>query len=645
MSFGYQGRILHVNLTTSRVTIEKPGDEFYRKYLGGAALNTYYLLKLIPPGADPLSHENVLAISVGVTTGAPVAGQSRVDISSKSPLTGLIGDSQAGGYFPAEMKYSGFDAFIIAGISPKPVYLWVHDGQVELKDASKIWGYDTGDTEDYIKRDLENEKIEIASIGQAGENLVKFASIMNMCNRANGRTGMGAVMGSKKLKAIAVFGSDKRNAFHIANTEKFRELVRKGHRRKGSPFETFGKFGTAGVAIIPQNDIGSLPTHNYSYGTFPEVEMLSGEKLYNEFLAGRDEGKQNILGRDTCYACPIKCKRVVEITDEHFTIDKRYGGPEYETIAMFGSNCEINDLLIISKANELCNRYGLDTISCGGTIAWMMECFENGKLTKEITEGMEIHFGEKEKLLEIIEKIAKREGFGDVLAEGSYNAAKIIGRGTDEYLVVANKQELPAHMPHVKRGLGVNYAVNDYGADHNTVGYDAGYELRADGTSPPSQALEILGLKNPTKPRSLGSEKIKYIHTTQKYHSMLDCLCWCLFVSGSSRGLFNPNELTQIVQSVTGWDITLDELMQVGERKINMMRLFNIREGHTKEQDKLPPKIFQPLGGRYSDGYEFAEKELLDAINELFHLRDWDLETGIPQKNKISELGLEWIVQ
>jgi aldehyde:ferredoxin oxidoreductase len=652
MAFGYNGKILHINLSTGKFKVETPAPEFYRKYLGGSALNCYYLYKTIPVGADPLGPENVLAVSVGVTTGAAVAGQSRVAISAKSPLTGLIGDSQAGGFFPAEMKYAGYDAFLFTGKSPKPVYLRVNDGKYELRDASHLWGKVTGDAEDLIRQELGDERIEIAQIGPAGEHEVRFAAVMNMCNRANGRTGMGAVMGSKNLKAIAVRGKQGRKDFKVAFPEEFRKLAKEGAGRlKGSRQEAFGKLGTAGN-VLGQNLTGGLPTNNFVSGEFSEAKNISGELLYDTLLVGHSEGKQDSLGRDTCFACPIRCKRVVEINDGDFTVDKRYGGPEYETIAMLGSACGIGDLKVISKANEFCNKYGLDTISCGGTIAWAMECFEKGIITKKDTGGLDLRFGNVEPFLQIIELIAKREGFGDILALGSARAAEIIGKGSQDLLVIANKQEFPAHLPRVKVSLGINYAINPYGADHMTSGHDPMYEIKPPAndtnTNPSTQTVPPnfiqLGLTSPTTPRSLGPEKMRYTRITQNYASMLDSLCWCMIATGNFGGLFSPNELAEIVNFVTGWDITLEELLVIGERKYNMMRIFNAREGHDKRQDLLPKKMFIPLKGGPSDGLVLDEKEFETAKVEYYRQRGWDEKTGNPTPKKLVELGLEWAV-
>jgi len=650
MSYGYQGKILHIDLTNGTFEVEEPGDEFYRKYLGGSALNTYYLLKMVPAGVDPLGPENVLVVSVGVTTGASIAGQSRVMIAAKSPLTGLAGDSQAGGYFPAEMKFSGFDAFVFTGRSPHPVYLWVNDGSYELRDASHLWGKITGDVEDLIRQDLNDDQVKIAQIGPAGENLVKFACVVNHCSRVNGRTGMGAVMGSKNLKAIVVRGKKGKQNFKVAHPEEFKKLAKEGNARlKKSFLKVLGKFGTS-LGTSNQSITGQLPSYNYQSGFFPNAEQISGEALYNNFLRGAKEGKQDTLGRETCYACPIRCKRVVEITEGEIKVDPRYGGPEYETLGMIGSNCGIDNLAAIAKASELCNKYGMDTISCGVTISFAMECFEKGILKAEDFDGLELKFGHVPSYLKVIELIANREGIGDLLADGSVRAAEKIGKGSEKFAVAANKQELPAHEPRVKVSLGVSYATNPYGACHMATGHDPQYEFIGDESSanephPVSPGLQMLGLTKPTPPRSLGSEKIRFMRITQDFASAIDSIGYCAFVAGTMGGLFNPDEMPKIINYVTGWDMTLDEFVQVGERKVNMMRLFNERDGYDKSKDQLPDRMFEPMKGGVSDGFKLDKSEWEAAKVELYLQRGWNVTTGNPSKEIISELGLDWAIE
>ncbi|MDY6868613.1 MAG: aldehyde ferredoxin oxidoreductase family protein, partial [Chloroflexota bacterium] len=644
MQNGYNQKILHVDLTNKIFFVEKPSIEFYKKYMGGGALNTYYLLNEIPAGADPLGPDNVLAVSISVITGAPIPGLSRVNINAKSPLTGCIGDSQAGGFFPVEMKYAGFDAIIVKGIADRPVYLWICDGEYELRDASHLWGKDTGTVEDMIHEELGDNKVEIAQAGIAAENGVRYAAVINMCNRANGRTGMGTVMASKNLKAIAVRGKEGRRKFSYANRSAFMDLLKEGNRKiKNGELETLGKYGTSRYVGIA-NSLGRLPTSNFNSGYFDKTDQIDGVRMYDEMLKGAKENNQDREGRDTCFGCTIHCKRVVEYESDKFTVDPRYGGPEYETVAMMGSDCGIDDLPTILKANELCNRYGLDTISCGATIAWAMECFEQGKLTLEDTHGIELTKGNGTALLEMIELIAHKEGFGKVLGLGSQKASDIIGKGTNENLVVGHGQEFPAHLPRTKVSLSVIYATNPFGADHQSSAHDPVYERENPNTEtdiPPY--LQELNLTTPTGLRTLDEKKVEFARVTQDYYSFMDSICICQFVFGLNGPIYSPKEVVKIIQSITGWDdINIEDLLLVGERRVNMMRMFNAREGIDKTQDTLPKKIFKPLVGGPSDGFVIDLETFEKALNEYYSQRGWDVNSGNPTSENLEKLGLAW---
>ena len=366
MAFGYHGKILHIDLASGTFILEEPPDDFYRKYMGGSAVGAYYALKYTPPKVDPLSPENTLTLTAGVVTGAPFPGQSRITATAKSPLTGAIGDSQSGGFFPAEFKFSGFDALVIHGKSPQPVYLWIHGGEYELMPAEHLMGRDTLAVETILKEELDDPKIQILQAGIAGENGVRFAALISMANRANGRTGMGAVMGSKNLKAVVVRGKIKPE---IYDSKQLKELAHWGSKNyPESDVYAMGVYGTAEV-IAYQNHQGGLPAHNWDSGAFSGWQALDGRTMSESILKRRD----------TCYACPIRCKRVVEIEGGEYPTNPAYGGPEYETLCTLGTYCDVDDLEAVAHANQLCNSYGLDTISCGATIAWAMDAFDHGR--------------------------------------------------------------------------------------------------------------------------------------------------------------------------------------------------------------------------------------------------------------------------
>ena len=624
MPYGYHGRILHANLTGGELTLEHPSEAFYRTFMGGSALGLCYLLRGMGAGVDALAPENILVLSLSVLTGAPFPGQSRMTAVAKSPLTDCVGDAQCGGFFPAEMKFAGFDALILRGRSPRPVYLWVHDGEAVLRPADHLWGRSTGEVEARIRQDLGDEKIEVLQCGPAGEARVRFAALINMCSRANGRTGMGAVMGSKNLRAVAVRGKDRPP---VADRPGLTELARRGTRRiPDSDVYGLSLLGTS-QTVRPQNAAGGLPSYNWASGVFEGWEQLDGRTLADTILKGRD----------TCFACPIRCKRVVQAEDGALPVDPLYGGPEYETIAAFGSFCGIDDLRAVAYANQLCNMYGMDTISCGGTIAWAMDCYEHGILTSKDTDGLDLRFGRADAMVTLTEKIARREGIGDILAEGSARAAAIIGRGSEELLVTVKKAELPGHMPQVKRSLGLVFAVNPFGPDHNSSDHDPGY------VDFPARMAE-LGLVDPQPVSSLNREKVRFALTTQHVYSCLDSINLCEFVFGASWQLYGPGEMVDVVRRVTGWDVTLEELLRLGERRLNMMRVFNAREGIGRQDDVLPKKLRKALLGGVTDGARVSEEEIEQAKDWYYEMAGWDLPEGKPTRVKLDELGLGWLI-
>ena len=629
MPYGYVGKVLHVNLTTGQLEVETPPESFYRDTMGGSGLNLAYLLKMMPPGVDPLGPENVLAISVGVLTGAPISGLSRVMINAKSPLTGAIGDSQGGGFWPAEFKFSGFDAIIVTGKAPKPTYLWIRDGATELRDATHLWGKVTGEVEDAIRAEHNDPRIQVLQMGPAGEKLTRYACVINSANRANGRTGMGAVMGSMNLKAVAVRGRDKPE---IADPERLRELGRWGRDNfEESGVYSLGLNGTAN-GVKELQEMGALPTRNWSSGVFEGWESIWGETMTHTLLKERD----------TCYGCLIRCKRVVEVTDGPFRVSPRYGGPEYETVASMGSYCGVSDLAAVSLANEICNRYGMDTISCGASVAFAMDCFEQGLLTLEDTGGLELRFGNAEAMVRMVQMIADRQGLGDLLAEGSFRAAQRIGKGAEDLVVACKKQEYPAHVPQAKRSLALIYAVNPFGADHMSHEHDPNYTPTQDKDT--LDRLSALGLHTPLDKRDLSNAKVRFSLTTEFMYSALDCLGTCQFAWGPSWQLYGPDQLVEGIRAITGWQTSMEEILLVGERRLNMLRAFNAREGLRMADDVLPKKGYIALRGGATDGVRVTEEELARAREVYYGMAGWD-EEGVPRPGTLARLGLEWVAE
>jgi len=450
MVAGYNGKILRVDLSRGTTSVDEPEEGFYRHYMGGRAFVSYYLLRELGGGEDPLGPQNKLIFAGGPVTGIPIAGSGRNSVGAKSPLTNGYGDAEVGGYWGAEFRQAGYDAIIIEGKAEKPVYIWIEDGKVEIKDARHLWGKTTGECQKIIQQESGVSGVRVAQIGIAGENQVNYACVVNDINHAAGRSGMGAVMGSKNLRAIAVRGRQK---VEVADSRAVNSLARrlrdilKTHRAAVA----MSQYGTAG-GLVALNTAGGLPTRNFKDGVFEGAEKISGQLMNESILAGRGG----------CYACPIRCKPEVSV-GEPYNVDPFYGGPEYETLAALGSDCGIDNLEAVAKGNQLCSAYGLDTISTGASIAFAMECFENGILTDKDTGGSKLNFGNAEAMLQMIEMIARREGPGKVLADGVVKAAAAFGKGAEEFAMHVKGQELPMHEPRFKPGLGVGYTISPTG--------------------------------------------------------------------------------------------------------------------------------------------------------------------------------------
>jgi len=581
------------------------------------------------PHTDPLSPDNLLIFAPSVITGAPAPAIPRYTVCAKSPLTGTEGEAEAGGWWGPELKKAGFDAIIIKGSSSTPVYLYIKDGKVVIKDATHLWGKDTGETQRIIKEELADDRVRIAQIGPAGENLVRFANIVNELKHFNGRNGLGAVMGSKKLKAIAVRGTkpielyDKERVSQVTKEITKRVMdnpLSRGLRELGTPAVVRGFY-----------EAGCLPSYNWTTGYFKEGENLTAETL----------NKTILKGTKGCFACPIRCKRVVEVDEPGIKVDPAYGGPEYETIASLGSLCGIFDLKYIAKANELCNKYTMDTISTGMVIAFAMQCYEEGLLTKEDTGGIELTFGNKEAVLKIIEKIAHRKGLGDLLSQGSYLAAQKIGKGAEKFVHQVKGQEIPMHDPRLKTGVGLQYALSDYGADHMKAAHDPFFK---DKDSVGIKEIKELGILEPVSPTDIGEKKVALFKLLDIYWTVFDILGVCDF-GYVPRSVGTMEELLEIIRSTTGWRATWFELMKLGERSINMARIFNYKEGFTFKDDTLPEVFYHSFKGGPLDGQGAINKEdFQKAVRLRYELMAWNPDNGIPTPAKLIELGLDWLI-
>ncbi|MDD2216334.1 MAG: aldehyde ferredoxin oxidoreductase family protein [Eubacteriales bacterium] len=623
-------RILYVDLTNKTHRVEILPAETYRKYPGGSALGMYLLFQQMKAGTgiDPLSPENPLIFSVSPLTGIPISGQSRMNVTTKSPLTGTAGDSQVGGFIPAHIKGNGYDSIVITGKAEKPVYLYIEKDKVEIRDASQIWGKITGDAEKLIEKDLGTDKLESSIIGPAGENLVLYANIMHRRSRANGRNGCGAVMGSKNLKALVV---KRQPPVKPADPQGMKTLTANVKERMAAN-ETIVDTSLNGSAgcVEGMDAEGFLPSFNWT-----RTGMDNAENTYGETIT-----KTVLKERDTCFGCAIRCKGVVDIPGK---ADPEYGGPEYETLATFGSYCGNSDLADICEANQLCNMYGMDTISCGATIAWAMDCYEQGILTKEDTEGIELKFGNGKVFAHLIPKIAKREkGIGELLALGSERAAKIIGKGAEDLVVTCKGQEWPAHMIQMKPNLAINYAVNNFGADHQSSEHDPALMAPEDDQNwiwpnmlASFEKCDTYGV--------LDDNKVKFAFETQKFYSMMDTLSLCQFAWGPAWQLYGPEDLLVFCKYGIGWDTTIEELQEIGERRINMMRMFNVKEGFSRKDDKLPFKAFLPIPDGLNKGVRIEKKDFEKALDTYYDMAGWDRETTYPKPETVKKLELEWI--
>ncbi|WFO76262.1 aldehyde ferredoxin oxidoreductase family protein [Desulfurococcaceae archaeon MEX13E-LK6-19] len=610
------GRIVRVDLWSGKITYERLPDEVLRKWIGGRGLGVYLMLREVDPKVDPFSPANKALVMTGPLTGvAGVPAAGRWCSVTKSPLTNTIHDSHSGGKFGPELKFAGFDAIIIEGASEDPVYLWVHDGKVEIRDAKHLWGKDVHTTTDMIREELKAEvgdeapKVKVACIGPAGENLVRYAAIMNDKNRAAGRGGHGAVWGSKKLKAIAVLGH---NRPRVANEDKFREAVRiamEKHKKSPVTAESLPRYGTA-VLVNIINKAGIFPTRNFQTGVFPGAEKISGERMAETIL---DPKKSK---EEACWGCPITCARYTRVTNSPFSGEG--GGPEYETIWAFGAQTGTDNLEAIAKANFLCNELGLDTISMGHTIGTLMELVEKGKVPKELLRGLKAEWGTPEAIVELVWRTAYRSGIGNDLAEGAKRLAEKYG--APELAMVVRGQELPAYDPRGSQGHGLGYATSNRGGCH----------LRAYMISP-----EVLGVPELVD-RFETKGKPALVKHFQDVFAVIDSLIVCKFTSFAIWS----EDYAALLSAVTGWDYTAKDVETIGEMIWNAERVFNILSfGDGRQYDTLPRRLLEePMPEGPAKGHVVRLNEMLD---EYYKLRGWI--DGRPTRAKLEELGLKWL--
>ncbi len=613
---GCHNRLLRVNLGTGGITEEMIAEEEHKKYLGGAGLATKYLWDEVPAGADPLGPENRLIFMAGSLTGVIAPSTGRFSVVAKSPLTGIWGQANSGGRWGVEFKKCGYDGIIFEGESPEPVYLVVEDNRAELKSAAGLWGKNVPETTYLIREELK-DKHKVACIGPAGENLVKYAAIMNDFGRAAGRCGLGAVMGAKKLKAIAVKGSIKTP---VAQPEEF-----KAHSKK--QFELMDEsmmkmamqsFGTS-VVLDLVNVRGGFPTRNWQMGVYDLSEDINGPAISDKILT------RNVA----CFACPIACGRGTEIREGKYK-GHRGEGPEYETVGTFGGMCYVNDLEAITMAGYLCNDYGLDTISAGSTIAFAMECYEKGILTDSDTGGIPFKFGDADLIVDLVHKISRREGVGDLLAEGTMRMAEKLGRGSESFAMHVKGLELPAYDSRAVQLTGLTYATANRGGDHITA-----YVQGPTFTDAPFLIVEDSEIKDPF---IADTGEVKVACDLEEMLTTFDCVGACKFM-----GLcLNAEDWVRLVNLVTGWDLSLEEYKQAGERVYNLARAYSNREGLRAESDTLPGRLLEePLPDGPAEGHVNELPALLDAY---YRYRRWDKDSGKPTREKLEELELDYTI-
>ena len=610
---GYNGKILRVDLTAGRTKVEQWPEDIYRRYLGGRGFIAHVLLTELKARVDPLGPDNKLVFSLGPITGHSVVGSGRHSVGAKFPLTGTLGESEAGGYWGAELKKAGFDAIIIEGKAERPVYLWIKDGQAEIKGAENIWGLETAGTQEAIREQLGDNLIRVACIGPAGEKLIRLACIAHDLSHIAGRGGLGAVMGSKNLKAVAVRGSVRPE---VANPEKLKELTRwmgQNFRNKPGTWSC----GT-GSAMLTYEQTGNLPVRNFQGGSFPGVKNLIPQRMFELDYIERMEG---------CFICPLKCKRRTKISGP-YEVNPDYGGPEYETLAALGSNCGIDEVEPVIKGNELCNGLGLDTISTGVAISFAMECFEKGLITIQDTGGLELNFGNAQAMLELIDQIGKRQGLGDLLAEGTKIAAQKIGGDADQYAMQVKGLEIPMHEPRWKQGLGLHYAVHFAGADHCTGIHD-------DLVIKNLAAWDGIDVAESIPSTETSPRKARMLYQMGMWRQMGNIVGLCLFVPWSRR------QIIEAVEAVTGWPMSHWRLMKTVERTMTMARLFNQREGLSEADDILPPRFATsseegPLKEVAIDPESFEESRRV-----YYQMLGWG-ENGVPTEGRLVELDLAW---
>ncbi|MBS7621389.1 aldehyde ferredoxin oxidoreductase family protein [Candidatus Bathyarchaeota archaeon] len=602
--YGYAGKVIRVDLTKSNIAIEALKKELASQYIGGKGLGAKFLLIELEPGTDAFDPSNLLIFATGPVNGMVLPGAAKFCTIFKSPLTGIWGESQCGGYFAHQLKCAGYDMIIIRGRSKKPVYLTIEDEKIEIRDASHLWGEDAFETEGVIKKN-HGEKFQVLSIGPAGENLVRYACITHDKGRQFGRCGAGAVMGSKKLKAIAVKGSGN---IEMAKPEELDRFRRELNEKVKERLKSLMEYGTPAIMALT-NTTGTLPTRYWTEGEFEGFEKICAETLKKRFV---ERSK-------ACFACTVACGKIsvvrkvpdiLPLGSFATYVDSTVEGPEYETLFALGSLCGNDNLESIIKANEICDRLGIDTISAGNAVAFAMYCYEKGIITKEETEGIDLKFGNSEAIIATLRKIAYRNGFGNILAEGVKRAAEIIGKGSEKIAVHVKGLEPPGYDPRGLKGVALAYAVSCRGACHLR---HMAYRPNLTGQKPfEKEAINRLSYQGQ-------AEMVKEL---EDFHTIVDCMVLCKFVCLPTIGPILWDELTKLYTIITGKEIKKEDLIKIAQNINNIIRKFNSREGLNRKHDNLPQRFFnEGLKTGASAGEKIQKQEFKKMLNKYYKLR------------------------
>jgi aldehyde:ferredoxin oxidoreductase len=612
--YGWTGKFLRVNLTKSKITVEDIDPKIAKDFIGARGMGVKYLYDEIDPQVDALSPDNKLIMVTGPLTGTAAPAGNRYMVVTKSPLTGAIAESSAAGNFATSLKYAGYDMIIFEGKAKKPTYLWIDDGNIELRDAKHLWGKTASETETMVINETAPEA-KVACIGPAGENLVRFACVMNDIGRAAGRSGVGAVMGSKNLKAVAVRGT---KGVKVADKVGFYNAMIDCYKALDIAYvKRFRALGTPSVMEDSVAPLGALPTRNYQSGVFEGWEKIKGEVHSNTISVRKRMGV-------ACPACPVACGRISRVTNPDFA--GVGAGPEYETTGLFGANCGVSNLDAIAKANYICNEMGMDTISTAGTIACAMELYERGYLPKKDI-GMPLNFGDAHTMVEMTAKIALREGFGDILAEGAYRVAQKYGH--PEFFMGVKKQEFPSYECRALLGMAIGFATQNRGADH----------IRGE-----VHDVEMYGCYWWRVTRDRNIEKVNPYDTQYKPVLAKEIQDWFAMIDSSGMCNFmfflalDEDHCRKLLETATGVDLGGHEgFMRTGERIFNLERLFNLKAGFTGKDDTLPKRMLEePMPEGPAKGNVVPLDKMLP---EYYKLRDWD-SNGVPTPEKLKELGL-----